>query len=541
MDHYYLYSVQICDVAKPSEFVLTEDSGPEDIILRGKLAARFFEPPVRIRLYPCTPDGEYVLCTIKDGTNLTGQPQDILPETWLLGSLGNVAQLWKDNSSFMLTHQDVSLPHLLHNVNEYLADINPGPPYIPCLHAEIHVRPPHEREFVSGEVASNRLTYNCFLLSCFPQLREAYIDEMIMRAGADPYIQDIPKTANVLATAINQICFDKIVTLAVVEKTHDRLFGRLNIPRGGISPQDTNYTTKDLRTLWDATRFALKFLENEHPDSALVTVWAGRTSEGNNEPEYALPLGFVAGAEWRVLKNLMNQEQLKPLISEIQGQSKSVRLRVLWPNVKPPKDTDRSTLIIAGEHQLTHLIQGMELQLSIAGDFYPGPYELDFQGTHDKPLLIRQKNAPRDSLCRQIYMGQHKVLYEFLLTICLEKGEIVTHEQLARIFNCDVKDIVPLVDNQVRKVLRKSRRFSVNPKEIFKNVKKIGWQTTIDQDQVLHLPRSVKGGSFMVRNKEGDEKPLIELLGDERAEPPEDRLTGEDDDPDEGEMTGVSG
>jgi len=530
MDYYYLYSTNIHDVTHPTELMLTEDSSPEDVLLRGKLATRFFNPPVSIEFWPCDKSGDYVLCVISESAKSDDKERDLSRKRWLLNALVETAHLWKKGSSFMLTHQDMSTPALVHRVNAYLADIDPAPPYVPCLHAEMSVRPPREKEFTHGEIISNPLTYNCLLLSCVSQLRESYIDDMVMHREVTPYTQDIPLSANRLAAAINRICRDDIVTLAVVEKSQDRIFGRLNVPRETEPPQDARLAPTYPRTMWEAIRYALDFLENTHPGTTLVTVWAGRALGGSTKPEYALPVGFAIGDQWKSLGQMMEYDKLKPLMSDIQGQSKKIRLRVLWPDVNSAEENEQSTLMVNGSRQLEHLVETMERHVCAAGNSYPGPYELDFQGSDDRPLLIRQKDTPPNARCREVSADQDKNMYWFLLRLAAAKGKIVSRRELADILRCTEEDLLSIVDNRVRKPLDRDTYFHVNHHELFKNAKGgRGWRVLVSPDCIHRLPKSAKAIAPVIQDEEGDSRPLVEMLEDESTKSPMDQAIENED------------
>jgi len=182
---------------------------------------------------------------------------------------------------------------------------------------------------------------------------------MVMQNGQMSYVQPIPDSANSLVQAVYKVCYDQIVTLAVVDNTQDRLFGRLNIPRDSTGPPLSECSgTKKLPRFWDAVHYGLCYLENEQQGTALVTLWASRYLKGEKSPEYALPVGFAVGKEKNVLTQVPQQTILKPVVREMEG--KGINIWALWPDITSSNKVKQLELQNYGENQLDSLIRAVE-------------------------------------------------------------------------------------------------------------------------------------------------------------------------------------
>jgi hypothetical protein len=211
------------------------------------------------------------------------------------------------------------------------------------------------------------------------------------------YLDPDIRSDDPLVTAIVSVCDDLVHRIGVHEQTGTLVYVRHNIEKDSYhgDPKDhpmARYTLRKTSSLWSLLNSSLTFLHRPHPDSALVTAWAGRMDGGN---VVAFPLGFVPGARADLLAQAAEHPALVAAdwLHAEESKNKSLKLTAILPG----KRSEYSESICEFENVLAKASEAVPGASS--GPKYHGPFTLDFDyGRHGRVTI--QKTETHEEVAR---------------------------------------------------------------------------------------------------------------------------------------------
>ncbi len=486
---YYIYSTCGDRIDGTEPLILDRGSSTELLLRYGKLAVRLFhDAPVAVSYHGYDANSPFVLGL------LTRDVQSPPPPSSIVRAICCLAELWAD----IAMRVDIigSEPgEIVSAAGEYLSDAGPEPPYSGCLHARIDLRGIHAggEGFKPGQVWTNALAYNCFLLAHHESLASSFIEDMICTAGDQPYVHPVPKTADPVAVAISRVCTDVVFPLASLNGSRERLLARLNVPSSllaetSISGLGLNSGPKQVATSWDLIRTGLEFLENRHPASALVTVWLGSAAD-RGAVELALPLGFNLGQKHSSLQTVPDRTELQSLRDE---SFESEVFRISLIRLRVPLSDD----VVLGQETdelVSQIANAATTGLARLSNGFVGPLVLDFQKSAVKSLLIYPGRRKKSEMLAKTIPSASRT-YKFLQVLAQgreARSPEIPYATAAGHLDLTAAKMKTVVDSTIRRELGRPP-FPINWRSVFLTRQKLGW-VLVDDVAVEGLPAEWSG------------------------------------------------